>query len=323
MIHLALTTGEPAGIGPEISVHAANVFLNERPDVCIDLLIDQSLAPQILPPRLAIKHCALEEKVVPGQLNPKNARYVLETLDRAIEGCQTGIYQAMVTAPVQKSVISEAGVQFSGHTEYLAQKCGVHQVVMLLVGRPIFESELLPKQIRVALATTHIPLQQVSHHLSTTLIENTIAIIDRDLKHRFGINNPVIYVTGLNPHAGESGHMGREELEIIVPAIESMKKKNLQVSGPYPGDTIFSPANLKKADVILAMYHDQGLAPFKFATFGEGVNVTLGLPVIRTSVDHGTALGIAGKGKADATSLLAALELAYQMSKASSGTSSS
>lgn len=306
MIHLALTTGEPAGIGPEISVHAANVFLNERPDVCIDLLIDQSLAPQILPPRLAIKHCALEEKVVPGQLNPKNARYVLETLDRAIEGCQTGIYQAMVTAPVQKSVISEAGVQFSGHTEYLAQKCGVHQVVMLLVGRPIFESELLPKQIRVALATTHIPLQQVSHHLSTTLIENTIAIIDRDLKHRFGINNPVIYVTGLNPHAGESGHMGREELEIIVPAIESMKKKNLQVSGPYPGDTIFSPANLKKADVILAMYHDQGLAPFKFATFGEGVNVTLGLPVIRTSVDHGTALGIAGKGKADATSLLAA-----------------
>lgn len=323
MIHLALTTGEPAGIGPEISVHAANVFLNERPDVCIDLLIDQSLAPQTLPPRLAIKHCALEEKVVSGQLNPKNARYVLETLDRAIEGCQTGIYQAMVTAPVQKSVISEAGVQFSGHTEYLAQKCGVHQVVMLLVGRPIFESELLPKQIRVALATTHIPLQQVSHHLSTTLIENTIAIIDRDLKHRFGINNPVIYVTGLNPHAGESGHMGREELEIIVPAIESMKKKNLQVSGPYPGDTIFSPANLKKADVILAMYHDQGLAPFKFATFGEGVNVTLGLPVIRTSVDHGTALGIAGKGKADATSLLAALELAYQMSKASSGTSSS
>lgn len=323
MIHLALTTGEPAGIGPEISVHAANVFLNERPDVCIDLLIDQSLAPQTLPPRLAIKHCALEEKVVPGQLNPKNARYVLETLDRAIEGCQTGIYQAMVTAPVQKGVISEAGVQFSGHTEYLAQKCGVHQVVMLLVGRPIFESELLPKQIRVALATTHIPLQQVSHHLSTTLIENTIAIIDRDLKHRFGINNPVIYVTGLNPHAGESGHMGREELEIIVPAIESMKKKNLQVSGPYPGDTIFSPANLKKADVILAMYHDQGLAPFKFATFGEGVNVTLGLPVIRTSVDHGTALGIAGKGKADATSLLAALELAYQMSKASSGTSSS
>ena len=323
MIHLALTTGEPAGIGPEISVHAAKIFLEKHADASIDLLIDQSLVSEQLPSRLSINHCALSEKVIPGQLNTKNALYVLNTLDKAIDGCQTGIYQAMVTAPVQKSVISESGITFSGHTEYLAQKCNIEQVVMMLVGRPIFESNLLPKQIRVALATTHIPLRQVSEHLSSELIEKTISIIERDLKQRFGLSCPVIYVTGLNPHAGESGHMGREELEKIIPAIENLKKKNLQVFGPYPGDTIFSPDNLQKADVILAMYHDQGLAPFKFATFGEGVNVTLGLPIIRTSVDHGTALSIAGKNLADHSSMLAALELAYQMSKASSGTSSS
>jgi 4-hydroxythreonine-4-phosphate dehydrogenase len=323
MIHLALTTGEPAGIGPEISLHAAKTFLEKHADASIDLLIDQSLLPSQLVPRLSVNHCALMEKVVPGQLNTKNAFYVLETLDKAIRGCQAGQYQAMVTAPVQKSVISDAGISFSGHTEYLAEKCGVEQVVMLLVGRPIFESKLLPQQIRVALATTHIPLLQVSKELSIERIQKIISIIWQDLKHKFGISNPVIYVAGLNPHAGELGHMGREEIEIISPAIEGLKKNNLQVFGPYPGDTIFSPANLQKADVILAMYHDQGLAPFKFATFGEGVNVTLGLPIIRTSVDHGTALGIAGKGVADASSLLAALELAYQMSKVSSGTSSS
>ena len=316
MIHIALTTGEPAGIGPEISQKAAQEFLAQHPDVSIHLVADQSLLGLKSHDRLFVKHCALGEKVVPGQLNVLNAPYVLNTLDVAIEGCLNGEYQAMVTAPVQKSVISDSGVKFSGHTEYLAEKCSTDLVVMMLCGKPIFESNLLPDQLRVALTTTHIPLQKVSASITAELIEKTIEIVWQDLKNKFGIQDPTIYVTGLNPHAGESGHMGLEERDVIAPAIERMKQKNYRVSGPFPGDTIFSPDKLKSADVILAMYHDQGLAPFKFATFGEGVNVTLGLPIIRTSVDHGTALSIAGKGQADSSSMLAALNVAYQMVKA-------
>ena len=316
MIHIALTTGEPAGIGPEISQKAAQEFLAQHPDVSIHLVADQSLLGLKSHDRSFVKHCALGDAVVPGQLNVLNAPYVLKTLDVAIEGCLNGQYQAMVTAPVQKSVISDSGVKFSGHTEYLAEKCNTDLVVMMLCGKPIFESNLLPDQLRVALTTTHIPLQKVSAAITRELIEKTIEIIWQDLKNKFGIQDPTIYVTGLNPHAGESGHMGLEERDVIAPAIERMKQKNYRVSGPYPGDTIFSPDKLKSADVILAMYHDQGLAPFKFATFGEGVNVTLGLPIIRTSVDHGTALGIAGKGQADSSSMLAALNVAYQMVKA-------
>ena len=316
MIHIALTTGEPAGIGPEISQKAAQEFLEQHPDVSIHLVADQSLMTPQSHDRLFVKHCALGETVVPGQLNVLNAPYVLNTLDIAINGCLSGEYQAMVTAPVQKSVISDSGVKFSGHTEYLAEKCNAELVVMMLCGKPIFESKLLPDQLRVALTTTHIPLQKVSASITAELIEKTIEIVWQDLKSKFGIKDPSIYVTGLNPHAGESGHMGLGERDVIAPAIERMKKKNYRVSGPFPGDTIFSPENLKNADVILAMYHDQGLAPFKFATFGEGVNVTLGLPIIRTSVDHGTALGIAGKGQADSNSMLAALNVAYQMVKA-------
>ena len=316
MIHIALTTGEPAGIGPEISQKAAQEFLAQHPDVSIHLVADQSLLGLKSHDRLFVKHCALGDTVAPGQLNVLNAPYVLKTLDVAIEGCLNGEYQAMVTAPVQKSVISDSGVKFSGHTEYLAEKCNTDLVVMMLCGKPIFESNLLPDQLRVALTTTHIPLQKVSAAITTELIEKTIEIVWQDLKNKFGIQDPRIYVTGLNPHAGESGHMGLEERDVIAPAIERMKQKNYRVSGPFPGDTIFSPENLKKADVILAMYHDQGLAPFKFATFGEGVNVTLGLPIIRTSVDHGTALSIAGKGQADSSSMLAALNVAYQMVKA-------
>ncbi len=316
MIHIALTTGEPAGIGPEISQQAAQEFLAQHPDVSIHLVADQSLLGLKSHDRLFVKHCALGEKVVPGQLNVLNAPYVLKTLDVAIEGCLNGQYQAMVTAPVQKSIISDSGVKFSGHTEYLAEKCSTDLVVMMLCGKPIFESNLLPDQLRVALTTTHIPLQKVSAAITRELIEKTIEIVWQDLKNKFGIQDPRIYVTGLNPHAGESGHMGLEEMDVIAPAIERMKQKNYRVSGPFPGDTIFSPDKLKSADVILAMYHDQGLAPFKFATFGEGVNVTLGLPIIRTSVDHGTALGIAGKGQADSSSMLAALNVAYQMVKA-------
>jgi 4-hydroxythreonine-4-phosphate dehydrogenase len=316
MIHIALTAGEPAGIGPEISQKAAHEFLKQHPDVSIHLIADQSLVNPQSHDRLFVRHCDLAEKAIPGQLNVLNAPYVLNTLNVATEGCLNGDYQAMVTAPVQKSVISDSGVKFSGHTEYLAEKCGTDLVVMMLCGKPIFESKLLPDQLRVALTTTHIPLQKVSASITTELIEKTIEIVWRDLKNKFGIKDPSIYVTGLNPHAGESGHMGLEERDVITPAIERMKQKNYRISGPFPGDTIFSPENLKNADVILAMYHDQGLAPFKFATFGEGVNVTLGLPIIRTSVDHGTALGIAGKGQADSSSMLAALNVAYQMVKA-------
>jgi 4-hydroxythreonine-4-phosphate dehydrogenase len=316
MIHIALTTGEPAGIGPEISQKAAQEFLAEHSDVSIHVIADRSLVNPQGCDRLFVKHCHLAETVTPGQLNVLNAPYVLQTLDIAINGCLNGEYQAMVTAPVQKSVISDSGVKFSGHTEYLAEKCNADLVVMMLCGKPIFESKLLPDQLRVALTTTHIPLHKVSASITTELIEKTIEIVWQDLKNKFGIKDPSIYVTGLNPHAGESGHMGLEERDVIAPAIEHMKKKGYRVSGPFPGDTIFSPDNLKNADVILAMYHDQGLAPFKFATFGEGVNVTLGLPIIRTSVDHGTALGIAGKNQADSSSMLAALNVAYQMVKA-------
>lgn len=316
MIHIALTTGEPAGIGPEISQKAAQEFLAQHPDVSIHLVADQSLLGLKSHDRLFVKHCALGDTVAPGQLNVLNAPYVLKTLDVAIEGCLNGEFQAMVTAPVQKSVISDSGVKFSGHTDYLAEKCNSDLVVMMLCGKPIFESNLLPDQLRVALTTTHIPLQKVSAAITRELIEKTIEIVWQDLKNKFGIQDPRIYVTGLNPHAGESGHMGLEEMDVIAPAIERMKQKNYRVSGPFPGDTIFSPDKLKSTDVILAMYHDQGLAPFKFATFGEGVNVTLGLPIIRTSVDHGAALGIAGKGQADSSSMLAALNVAYQMVKA-------
>ena len=323
MIRLALTTGEPAGIGPEISLKAAEIFLQENPDVEISLIGDQSFFPKDLHDRLIVKHIPLQAKVTPGRLDKANAGYVLNTLDQAIEGCLSGYYQAMVTAPVQKSIISESGINFTGHTEYLAEKCGVPLVVMMLCGRPVFKSDLLPEMLRVALVTTHIPLQDVASHLSIDLLQKTIEIVGKDLKHRFGINQPTIYVSGLNPHAGESGHMGREELDVIIPAMKLMEQKGYSLVGPLAGDTMFSPNHLQKADVILAMYHDQGLAPFKFATFGEGVNVTLGLPIIRTSVDHGTALNLAGKNIADVTSMLAALQMANLMARNQSGASGS
>jgi 4-hydroxythreonine-4-phosphate dehydrogenase len=270
MIRLALTTGEPAGIGPEISLKAAEIFLQDNPDVEISLIGDKSFFAKGCHDRLVIKHVPLQANVIAGQLDKANASYVLNTLDQAIEGCLSGYYQGMVTAPVQKSIISESGIHFTGHTEYLAEKCGVPLVVMMLCGKSVFKSDLLPEMLRVALVTTHIPLQDVSSHLSVDLLQKTIEIIGEDLKRRFGINQPRIYISGLNPHAGESGHMGREEIDIIIPAIKLMEQKGYSLVGPLAGDTIFSPNHLQKADVILAMYHDQGLAPFKFATFGEG-----------------------------------------------------
>lgn len=318
-IRLVITSGEPAGIGPEVSYRAAVEFLKQYHDVSITLMGDKSLFPEAVIPGLEILDHSL---VVPNQLgkpNPENASYVIGMLDHAFEGCVQSRYDAMVTAPIQKSTINEGQLPgsplFTGHTEYLADKASVARVVMMLCGQPNFDFPELPSQLRVALVTTHLPLQKVASAIDFDSILEVLEILDKDLKSRFGIEHPRIRVAGLNPHAGESGHLGLEEIETILPAIKAAKSKGINASGPYPGDTIFDLKQLSTTDAIVAMYHDQGLAPFKFATFGVGVNVTLGLPVIRTSVDHGTALDLAGKNQADAGSMLAALELAHDLAK--------
>ncbi len=321
LVNLVVSTGEPAGIGPEVSLAAALDFLREQNDVAITLLgNDQLLAlPKNIDPtlvgRLQIESIELAAPVISGVLNLQNARYVITLLDRAINGCQQGRFDAMVTAPLQKSIINDAGTLFTGHTEYLAQRCNISHVVMMLCA-PLptgFLGLKSPRDLRVALATTHVPLKDVPKALSYDLILETIQIVHQDLQIKFGIASPVIRMAGLNPHAGESGYLGREEIEMIAPAIEAAKAMGIQVSGPYPGDTMFDPESIAQVDAFIAMYHDQGLAPFKFVTFGHGVNVTLGLPIIRASVDHGTALDIAGKGIADSGSMLEALRLAYQL----------
>ena len=321
LVNLAVSTGEPAGIGPEVSLAAAFDFLREQHGVAITLLGDDQLLnlPKKIDPalagRLQVESIKLEAPVVSGVLNPQNARYVVALLDQAINGCQQGRFDAMVTAPLQKSIINDAGTHFTGHTEHLAQRCNISHVVMMLCA-PLpagFLGLKSPRDLRVALVTTHLPLKDVPQALSYDLILETIQIVNRDLQKKFGIANPVIRMAGLNPHAGESGYLGCEEIEIITPAIEAAQAMGIQVSGPYPGDTMFDPESVATVDVFIAMYHDQGLAPFKFVTFGNGVNVTLGLPIIRTSVDHGTALDIAGKGIADSGSMLEALRLAYQL----------
>jgi len=320
-VKLAVTTGEPAGIGPEVSLAAALEFLREYADVQITLLGNSQLLdlPKNLnleiSSRLHIQSIALGSPVIAGTLNSNNAHYVVSLLDQAIDGCLDGRFDAMVTAPLNKSIINNAGTLFTGHTEYLARRCHVSHVVMMLCA--LLPSGFLglksPGDLRVALVTTHLPLKEVPQALSYDLILEAIHIINQDLQTKFGIPKPTIRVAGLNPHAGESGYLGREEMEMISPAIEAAQKIGIQVSGPYPADTMFDPKSLAKVDAFIAMYHDQGLAPFKFVTFGSGVNVTLGLPIIRTSVDHGTALDIAGKGIADSGSMLEALRLAYQL----------
>jgi len=320
-VNLLITTGEPAGIGPEVSLSAALAFLAEQESASITLLGDKTLfpIPQEIDPgvlaRLKLESVPLRQPVKAGELNSENAGYVLRLLDLALDACMEKRFDAMVTAPVQKSVINDAGLPFTGHTEYLAKRCGVSHVVMMLCA-PLPKGFLGMQQardLRVALVTTHIPLQTVSAALSQDLILDTIQIVAKDLQVRFGIARPVLRIAGLNPHAGESGYLGREEIEIISPAIKAAQSLGIEVAGPYPGDTMFDVAALEKVDAFIAMYHDQGLAPFKFVSFGGGVNVTLGLPVIRTSVDHGTALGIAGTGTADSGSMLEALRLAYQL----------
>ncbi len=307
---LAITTGEPAGIGPEISVAALEPPLPASITLIGDaelIAARAALFPRRVPETVEILHVPLAAPSVAGALDVRNARYVLATLDAAIDGCTTGRFDAIITAPVQKSVINEAGVPFSGHTEYLAERTSTSQVVMMLAGATSFGP------LRVALATTHLPLASVSAAISSALLASVLRIIDHDLRLRFGIAHPRVAVAGLNPHAGESGHLGREEIDVIAPAIERARRDGIDAHGPLPADTMFVPAVAQRFDALLAMYHDQGLPVLKYATFGHGVNITLGLPFVRTSVDHGTALDLAGRGTADAGSLRAALELAVEL----------
>jgi len=335
---LAITTGEPAGIGPDITIGALLQLAGNghgagsgnggsfRFHVLGDarLLMARAEALGVAHAwqrRLAEGHVVVEDIALgvacePGHLDARNGRYVLALLDAAIDGLRDGRYAAMITAPVQKSTINDAGVPFTGHTEYLAEQAGVPRVVMMLAGpQPAHDNAML----RVALATTHLPLRAVPDALTVPMLIDTLRIVDHDLRRHFGIARPRILVTGLNPHAGESGHMGREEIDVIVPALQLAADADIDARGPYPADTLFQPRHLRDADCVLAMYHDQGLAPLKYGTFGHGVNVTLGLPFIRTSVDHGTALDLAGSGRAEHGSMIEAIRCAINMAGHASG----
>jgi 4-hydroxythreonine-4-phosphate dehydrogenase len=328
-LHLVITSGEPAGIGPEVSFLGAMAFLKQVPDVNITILGDRSLFEDYLTElnidpatasRLHLEHIPLFDKNTFGQLNLNNSPYVLSLLDRAIDSCLAGTFDAMITAPLQKSVMNECGIRFTGHTEYLAEKMHVQRVVMMLSGKDCTATKL-QEDFRVALVTTHLPLREVPDTITFEAVLETIQIVHQALKDQFGISKPRLKVTGLNPHAGEGGHLGLEEIEIIQPAIKCAKDLDIDVTGPYPADTLFDLSRLSEVDAFIAMYHDQGLAPFKLACFGQGVNVTLGLPIIRTSVDHGTALMLAGKRKAEISSMVSAIELAFEL--AQHGTSNS
>jgi len=270
--------------------------------------LDEYDPQQVRPHRqghLTVLHVAAAASTQAGQLNPANSRYVLSLLERAAAGCALGEFSGMVTAPVHKGVINDAGISFTGHTEFLAELLHVPQVVMMLVGGGL----------RVALATTHLPLRAVADAITSPLLESVLRILQRDLVHRFGIERPRILVAGLNPHAGEGGHLGREEIEVMAPVLDKLRAEGFDVSPPLPADTLFAEHRLAQCDCALAMYHDQGLPVLKHASFGEGVNVTLGLPIIRTSVDHGTALELAGSGRAVVGSLLEAIKLAQHMAE--------
>ena len=319
---IAVTSGEPAGIGPELCLKLAGWSGEGRPVVLGDrellrqraarlgldiVLRDYSPAVPAAPGTLDIIHLPLAKPAEAGILDAANGPYVLALLERALAGCQSGEFAAMATAPVHKGVINDAGVAFTGHTEYLADKTSTPLVVMMLAG----DTERGP--LRVALATTHLPLKDVPAAITGELLERTLRIVDADLRGKYGIAEPRILVAGLNPHAGEGGYLGREEIEVIEPALARLRGEGLQLSGPHPADTMFTPPVLAGGDAVLAMYHDQGLTALKYATFGNGINVTLGLPIIRTSVDHGTALALAGTGQADAGSLFAAVSEAARM----------
>ena len=320
-LRIAITTGEPAGVGPELTLQALAVDGAARwPDAHFIILGDAALLaeraarvgvdlPSLLADgRVQVLHVPLAVPAHAGRLDPANGRYVLALLDAAIDGAQSGQFDAMVTAPLQKSTINDAGVPFSGHTEYLAERTGRAQVVMMLSGAG-------DHPLRVALATTHLPLSAVPGALSISGLVEILTIIEHDLRNWFGLARPRILVTGLNPHAGENGYLGREEIDIIDPAIHAAQALGIDARGPYPADTLFQPRYLDEADCVLAMFHDQGLPVLKYATFGAGVNITLGLPIIRTSVDHGTALDLAGTGNADCGSLQEALDCAVRMAR--------
>jgi 4-hydroxythreonine-4-phosphate dehydrogenase len=318
---LAITAGEPAGIGPDLCVQLAakslhtpvvvvadkNLLLQRAQQLGTSLQLRDYTATQTLaaPNTLTVLHVPLAELAQAGVMNAANADYVLATLSRAVRGCQSGEFAGMVTAPVHKGIINDAGIAFTGHTEFLAEQTGTPQVVMMLVGGGM----------RVALVTTHLALREVTDAITPALLESVTRILHDDLQRRFGIAQPRILVAGLNPHAGEGGYLGREEIEVMIPVLEKLRAEGMGVSAPLPADTLFTPHKLAQCDAVLSMYHDQGLPVLKHASFGQGVNVTLGLPIIRTSVDHGTALDLAGTGKADSGSLLEAIKLAADMAR--------
>jgi 4-hydroxythreonine-4-phosphate dehydrogenase len=317
---IVITTGEPAGIGPDLAlliaqqelscalVALADVeLLHARAaqlgiPVKLNAIADQTPGPH-QPGTLQVWHEPLAQPSQAGRLDPRNAPYVLRLLDQAVAACQVGLVQAMVTGPVHKGVINDAGIPFSGHTEYLAKQTGARKVVMMLTGGGL----------RVALATTHLPLSEVSRAITRDELSAVIRILHTDLVKKFGLPRPRIAVCGLNPHAGESGHLGREEIDVIEPVMQALRSEGMDLTGPHPADTLFAQLRKQPADAVLAMYHDQGLPVLKYASFGTGVNITLGLPLIRTSVDHGTALDLAGTGKIETGSLLAAIALASEL----------
>jgi len=312
---VVITSGEPAGVGPELCALVAEASRESLVILCDRPLFEvraRSAGVRLSVPDyrpgiegVSLLHCPSPQPSAAAVLDVRNAPYVIGMLDRACDGCARGEFAAMVTAPVHKAVIMSAGFVFSGHTEYLAERLGIEQVVMMLVGGGM----------RVALATTHLPLADVPRAITRSGLERTLRILHGDLQARFAIASPRIVVAGLNPHAGESGRMGREEIEVIEPVLDALRGEGMRIDGPLPADTLFQPKVLEGADAVLAMYHDQGLPVLKYASFGAGVNITLGLPIIRTSVDHGTALDLAGTGRADAGSLLAALHLATDLAR--------
>lgn len=325
LARLALTTGEPAGIGPDLAI----ILAQNPPTNCEIITIGCSQLLQARAKQLGLSisieffdpvakptankagtirllNLPTTSAVTASKLDTANAQYVIDLLDAAISGCQQKTFDAMVTAPVQKSVINDAGMAFSGHTEYLAQQTNTEQVVMMLAS----------DELRVTLATTHLPLRDVADAINETLLKKVITIVNHDLQHYFGIAQPHILVAGLNPHAGENGHLGMEEIDIIEPCINKLKAAGLNLSGPLPADTLFTDKHLKTADAVLTMYHDQGLPVLKYQSFSRACNITLGLPIIRTSVDHGTALDLAGTGNIDTGSLTTAIKQAAIMSVA-------
>ncbi|KHS83223.1 4-hydroxythreonine-4-phosphate dehydrogenase PdxA [Pectobacterium carotovorum] len=320
---VVITPGEPAGIGPDLVIALAQQAWPVELVICADPDLLLSRALQLSMPltlrdyqpgqpaqpqqagSLTILPIAAPATIIPGQLNVANSAYVVETLERACDGCLNGEFAALITGPVHKGIINDAGVPFSGHTEFFADRSRCDRVVMMLA----------TEELRVALATTHLPLAAVSAAITRQSLHEVITILHHDLQTKFGIAQPQIYVCGLNPHAGEGGHMGREELDVINPALDELRQQGITLVGPLPADTLFQPKYLQHADAVLAMYHDQGLPVLKYQGFGRAVNITLGLPFIRTSVDHGTALELAATGSADPGSFITALNLAIKMIK--------